>query len=93
MVNWVHLCPRLFLMDRAEHGTMQDLLEDGKEPEEDIFPACPDDLNILTPSFPPFLATETTASVVEFYACCCFILSWLLLPTLSRRTTSPPDYG
>lgn len=56
-------------MDHAENGTVQGPSEDGEEPEEGIFPACPGDIYILTPSFPPSPATETTARVVEFYPC------------------------
>ena len=91
MESWAHLCPQVFRMVKAKSGTMQGLSEDGEEPEEDIFPACPGDIYILTLSIPPFLQ-QKTARVVTFYPCSCFI-SWPLLPTLSRRTTSPLGYG
>lgn len=67
-------------MDHAENGTVQGLSEGGEEPEEGIFPACPGDMYILTPSFPPSPATETTARVVEFYPCCHVILSCSYFP-------------
>lgn len=78
-------------MDCAENGIMLGLSEDGEEPEEDFFPACPGDIYGLALSFSPFLATGTTVGVVEYYPAAEFILSWLLVPSLSRRTSSLLD--